>query len=143
MDSYKKNIENHFERNEKEISSMINHKDLLKRLELNEDILKKTLASLESHFDIIKKMSKRINQIESRLGQGKVNLTLKEAAVYTGLSESQLYLLTSKQAIPHSKPMGKVIFFNKKEVDTWLRRNKIECIVDYINEQTYLSNDQY
>lgn len=141
MDGDRRIIENHFEKIEEENSSMTNHKDLLKRLELAEDMQQKALASIENHFDIIKKMNKRINQIESRLGQGKVNLTLKEAAVYTGLSESQLYLLTSKQAIPHSKPMGKVIFFNKKEIDTWLQRNKIECIVDYINDQTYLAND--
>ena len=28
--------------------------------------------------------------------------------------------------IPHSKPNGKHIYFNKTEIDTWLLRNRIK-----------------
>lgn len=51
-------------------------------------------------------------------------LTFNELASYTGISKSYLYKLTSQGAIPHSKPLGKLIFFNKSEIDTWLLKNR-------------------
>ena len=57
-----------------------------------------------------------------RLSQ-KTVLTFEEVAEYTGLSKSYLYKLTSAGEIPHYKPLGKFIFFNKAEIDQWLQRN--------------------
>lgn len=51
---------------------------------------------------------------------GKPVLTLKEAAAYAGLSEGCLYKLTSTNVIPHSKPNGKVIFFETQKLNEWL-----------------------
>lgn len=50
-------------------------------------------------------------------------LTIDEVASYSGLAKSYLYKLTSAGIIPHYKPNGKNIFFNKSEVDDWLLRN--------------------
>lgn len=47
-------------------------------------------------------------------------LTLDEAAQYTGLSKSYLYKLTSQKVIPHYKPNGKLIFFEREELEKWL-----------------------
>ena len=52
-------------------------------------------------------------------------LTLLEVAEYTGLSRSYLYKLTMSRQIPHYKPMGKMIFFNKDEVVNWLQSNRV------------------
>lgn len=52
-------------------------------------------------------------------------LTLEDVAQYTGLSRSQIYKLTSSGEIPHYKPNGKYIYFDRLEVDNWLRRNRI------------------
>lgn len=52
-------------------------------------------------------------------------LTLEEVAQYTGLSRSYLYKLVESRAIPHYKPNGKHLYFERKEVESWLRRNRI------------------
>lgn len=52
-------------------------------------------------------------------------LTSDEAAAYMGISKSYLYKLTMKQLIPHYKPMGKMCYFNRKELESWLQNNKV------------------
>lgn len=52
-------------------------------------------------------------------------LTFTEACSYTGFSESYMYKLTSGRKIPHSKPNGKKIFFDKELLDKWLLGNPI------------------
>ncbi len=56
------------------------------------------------------------------LGQKNV-LTLPEAAMYSGRSESNLYKLTSTGGIPCYCPEGKMIYFKREELETWLLRN--------------------
>ena len=52
-------------------------------------------------------------------------LTSDEAAKYLGISKSYLYKLTMQQKIPHYKPMGKMCYFNRQELVTWLQANRI------------------
>lgn len=52
-------------------------------------------------------------------------LTSDEAARYMGISKSYLYKLTMKGEIPHFKPMGKMCYFNRKELEQWLQNNRI------------------
>lgn len=52
-------------------------------------------------------------------------LTLEDVAQYTGLSRSHLYKLVESKTIPHYKPNGKYLYFERKEVENWLRRNRI------------------
>lgn len=68
-------------------------------------------------------LEERLRSIETLLLSQKTVLNFDEAASYTGLSKSYLYKLTSAAQIPHFKPQGKHIYFNKAEVDTWLQRN--------------------
>ena len=56
-------------------------------------------------------------------------LTLDEVAQYTGLSKSCLYKMTSQKVIPHYKPNGKMVFFDREEVERWLLGEKIEVII--------------
>jgi excisionase family DNA binding protein len=42
-----------------------------------------------------------------------------------GISKSYLYKLTMKQAIPHFKPLGKMCYFNRLELEQWLQSNRI------------------
>lgn len=51
-------------------------------------------------------------------------LTSKEAAAYMGVSMSYLYKLTMNKEIPHYKPMGKVCYFNRLELEKWLQGNR-------------------
>lgn len=52
-------------------------------------------------------------------------LTSDEAAKYMGVSKSYLYKLTMRQQIPHYKPMGKMVYFNRLELETWLQANRV------------------
>lgn len=57
-------------------------------------------------------------------------LTTDEAARYLGVSKSYLYKLTMKREIPHYKPMGKICYFNRDELEQWLQRNRISTEVE-------------
>ncbi len=61
----------------------------------------------------------------TRLAAKKV-LTLDDVAVLTGLSKSHLYKLTFSHQVPYYKPNGKMIFFDREEVEDWMRQNKHE-----------------
>ena len=70
----------------------------------------------------------RLNAIERKLDElavaNKEVLNLKEAARYLNMSCSHLYKLTSAKEIPHYKPRGKQVFFERKELDRWLLQNR-------------------
>ena len=51
-------------------------------------------------------------------------LTTDEVARYMGISKSYLYKLTSRGEIPHYKPLGKVCYFNRREIEEWLQSNR-------------------
>lgn len=55
----------------------------------------------------------------------KTVLSFEEAAQFTGLSKSYLYKLTSQQRIPHYKPSGKLIYFERNELERWLMQNRV------------------
>lgn len=65
-------------------------------------------------------MKKAINDIAAL---NKAVFDLNEASIYTKLSKSQIYKLTMLHKIPHYKPEGKKIYFDKKSLDEWLLRN--------------------
>jgi len=69
------------------------------------------------------KLEQQLDRIERLLVSNKKVLTFEEACDYTGISRSYLYKLTSQNKIPFSKPNGKVIFFDKEKLDTWLLKN--------------------
>ncbi|MBQ4852121.1 MULTISPECIES: helix-turn-helix domain-containing protein [Pseudoalteromonas] len=52
-------------------------------------------------------------------------LTFDDCAEYTGLSKGYLYKLTHGRQIPHFKPSGKKIYFDREEVDRWLLSNRV------------------
>ena len=51
-------------------------------------------------------------------------LTVEDAAILLGLSPSTIYRWTMTKIIPHYKPNGKLVFFNKKELEDWMMRNR-------------------
>lgn len=55
-------------------------------------------------------------------------LTSDEVARYMGISKSYLYKLTMRKEIPHYKPMGKMCYYNRKEIEQWLQTNR--CATD-------------
>lgn len=61
-------------------------------------------------------------------------LTSDEAAKYMGISKSYLYKLTMNKQIPHYKPMGKICYFNRLELELWLQGNRVSTSME-INQQ--------
>ncbi len=57
-------------------------------------------------------------------------LTSDEAARYMGVSKSYLYKLTMRQQIPHFKPMGKMCYFNRQELEQWLQSNRVATAIE-------------
>lgn len=54
----------------------------------------------------------------------KTMLTTDEAAAYLGVSKSYIYRLTSRNEIPCYKPLGKMCYFDRSELEEWLRSNR-------------------
>ncbi|GAA4295702.1 helix-turn-helix domain-containing protein [Nibribacter koreensis] len=80
-------------------------------------------------------MNKIVNylaQIEALLkvqsASSKKVLTVDEASKYLGLSDSMLYSLTSQRLIPHSKPSGKKVFFDREDLERWALSNRVRTI---------------
>lgn len=55
-------------------------------------------------------------QIRNLMLMNKEMMNIDEVSLYTGYEKSYLYKLTSEAKIPHSKPGGKSIFFQKKKL---------------------------
>ncbi|HKM44293.1 MAG TPA: helix-turn-helix domain-containing protein [Dysgonamonadaceae bacterium] len=71
-------------------------------------------------------LEERIKQLESSLYQAKEILSFEEACAFLNFSKSYLYKLTSSCAIPHYKPSGKMVYFERKELENWLRQNPVK-----------------
>lgn len=68
----------------------------------------------------------RLQRIEQyTLLSAKNVLTLDDVAVLTGLSKSYLYKLTCTHQIPFYKPNGKQIYFDRGEVESWMKQNRV------------------
>lgn len=68
----------------------------------------------------------RLQRIEQyTLLSAKNVLSLDDVAVLTGLSKSHLYKLTCTHQIPFYKPNGKQIYFDRGEVESWMKQNRV------------------
>lgn len=67
----------------------------------------------------------QLNRIETAILSQKEVLTFDEAVQFTGMSKSYMYKLTSAHKIPHYKPSGKMVYFNRCELQTWLLQNRV------------------
>lgn len=82
-------------------------------------------------------LNNRLDRIEQNTLLGAKNvLTLDEVALVTGLSKGHIYRLTSTHGIPHYKPNGRNLYFNKNEVEEWLLRNRVDTIEEINNRAT-------
>ena len=67
----------------------------------------------------------RVAELENLVLHSKNVLSFEEASRFLNLSKSYLYKLTSGNLIPHYKPQGKMLNFEKTELEAWLRQNPI------------------
>lgn len=90
------------------------------------------IKSLKMNTEDLKKMAGEL--AEKIIFTTKEVLTSDEAAKYMGISKSYLYKLTMRREIPHFKPMGKVCYFNRKELEGFLQGNRVATAAE-INSQ--------
>ncbi|WP_165731032.1 helix-turn-helix domain-containing protein [Polaribacter sp. 20A6] len=79
-------------------------------------------------------LNQRFDRLERLLLSNKTVLTFEEGCEYTSIKPSYMYKLTSSKSIPHSKPNGKVIFFNKEKLESWMLQNEVKSKQDIESE---------
>ena len=83
----------------------------------------------------LERINQRLDKIErNSLLSAKNVLTLEDVSYLTGYSKSKLYKLTCDRKIPHYKPNSRVLYFDRKEIEDWMRQNRIAS-VDEIETQ--------
>ena len=86
-----------------------------------------------------KSIEERIEELENLIYLSKNVLSFEEASRFLNLSKSYLYKLTSAGVIPHYKPQGKMIYFEKTALEEWLRQNPVKTQEQIAQEaQRYL-----
>jgi len=75
-------------------------------------------------IETLQRLEKQIADLQGNILNQKNVLTFSEATRYTGFSRSYLYKLTHLQKIPCSKPAGKMLFFDRVELEKWLLHNQ-------------------
>ena len=100
----------------------------IEQLEKRVDRLEKGLELMKMQIKELKSIDpdaidKRFKSIEETLYSTKEILNMKDVCQYLDISQSMLYKLTCNGEIPHFKPRGKMIFFEKKELIKWIKKN--------------------
>jgi len=73
---------------------------------------------------------KQLDRIEAVALSQKNVLTFDEAARYIGVSKSDLYKRTSNREIPHFKPRGKMVYFDRVELENYLKQNPVQTAAE-------------
>lgn len=81
-------------------------------------------------MDTLNIIEQKLINIEKNQVASKEVLTLDETVLFTGFSKSYLYKLTSAGIIPHSKPLGKHLFFDRAKVQAWLLGKPIKTLAE-------------
>ncbi|MDD3078307.1 MAG: helix-turn-helix domain-containing protein [Paludibacter sp.] len=63
-------------------------------------------------------------------------LCLDDVALLTGLSKSWLYKATCSHSIPFYRPNGKQIYFDRTEVENWMKQNRVATKQEIEQEAT-------
>lgn len=85
------------------------------------------------------KIFQELKEIKNSLFLQKEVLTFEEACKYCGISKSKMYKHTSSNNISYYKPEGKLIFFKREELNTWLLRNRQSSMDELQREATKYS----
>lgn len=91
----------------------------------------RTLSKLQIELSMIQEVLSKLNTIEQySLLAAKNVLTIEDAALLTGLSRSHIYKLTSTKQIPYYKPNGKQIYFDRSELEAWMKQNRVGTLTE-------------
>ena len=92
---------------------------------------------------MIKSIDERVSELEQMVFTVKNVFSFDEASKFLNLSKSYLYKLTSGNLIPHYKPQGKMLYFDKEELENWLRQNPVKTEMQITREaQQYVMSNK-
>jgi len=77
-----------------------------------------------SEFNTVETLLRLEKKIDNLNFSQKVVLTFDEGCRYTGIKHSYMYKLTSTGKVPCHKPNGKMIYFDRAELENWLLNNQ-------------------
>jgi excisionase family DNA binding protein len=90
-----------------------------------------------------KSIETRVSELEQKIFLVKDILSFDEASRFLNLSKSYLYKLTSGNLVPHYKPQGKMLYFEKAELEAWLRQNPVKTQMQIAREaQQYVMSNK-
>ena len=95
------------------------------------------IEALLQKLEPVEGLLERLTLLEENIYTTKNMFTFMEACAYLGVSESLLYKLTSTKEIPHYKPRGKMVYFDKAELDAWLKQNNVPTLGNVIGDDGY------
>lgn len=80
-------------------------------------------------------------KLENELMMNEVVL-FDEASKILGMTKSYLYKLTHAHKVPFYKPNGKMIYFKRSELESWIFRNKVSSKSELdAKASTYVSSN--
>jgi len=95
------------------------------------------------HKQILQRLDRIEHILTERESANDKPLTLEEAADYLDLSPSYVYKLTSQGELPHYKPNGKRLYFEKAELRAYLLKGRVRPNADLDQEAaTYATLNQ-
>lgn len=54
-------------------------------------------------------------------------LNIDDVCTLTGFSKPYVYTLTSRREIPYYKPNGRLIYFDREEIEAWMKRGRVNA----------------
>jgi excisionase family DNA binding protein len=91
----------------------------------------------------MKSIEDRGSELEQMVFTVKNILSFDEASKFFNLSKSYLYKLTSGNLIPHYKPQGMMLYFEREELENWLRQNPVKTQMQIAREaQQYVMSNK-
>ena len=67
-------------------------------------------------------------------------MDMNQASAYLRLKKSYIYNLVFKNKIPFYKPNGKKLYFNKVELNEWIRQSRVKTVDEFEAELREKSN---
>ena len=110
---------------------MLNRTTFMERINDRVTAIETLLQKLEP----VESLLERLTLLEENIYTTKNVFTFMEACMYLGISESLLYKLTASKEIPHYKPRGKMLYFDKAELDGWLKQNNVPTLGNILDRE--------
>lgn len=90
-----------------------------------------------SNLQIEEKLFNIENSIQKLSLTVKTILSVEEAAVFLNMKPSFLYKMTSAKRIKFFKPNGKLIYFQKSDLEAFLLRNESPVVNEELSNESH------